>query len=53
MVTRASGKRALWKRSVQVLFSQAIFGEEKRAPNAGQDRQKRILAIKLSQGGKL
>lgn len=28
MIIGAGGKRSLWKRNVQVLFSEAIFGEE-------------------------
>jgi len=28
MIIRAGAERSLWKRSVRVLFSQTIFGEE-------------------------
>lgn len=51
MITRASGKRTVWKRNVQVLFSQTLFGEEERAFSAVQHRQKKVIAVKVSQGG--
>lgn len=44
MIITAGGKRSLWKRSVQVLFSQTIFGEEC-AFNAVQDTDKKGVLL--------